>query len=291
MKIAAIIVSYNSEKVFRCYESIKEQVDLTIIIDNGTKDKDIISKLGKTASEENKLKVILLGENLGIAAALNKGAFYAKDNGFDWILTLDQDSEILQGSVAKIMTDFNSLEDSTKEKCAIVSYNYKRRSIDPITDTEENPEKFKKVKILITSGNIIKISVLDKIGCFNEKLFIDQVDHDLNFRLRKNGYILLQSNYYAIIHEMGTIENKRGHITSSHSPIRRYYISRNSVYILKKYFFFEPDFVLNLFIKTVLVYGILRVILFEKEKLQKLKYICIGIFDGIFNRFGKRYNP
>ncbi len=287
--ICAVIVSYNSEKVFRCYESIKEQVDLTIIVDNGTRDKEIISKLGKTASEDNKLKVILLGENLGIAAALNKGAFYAKDNGFNWILTLDQDSEIPHGSVSKIMADFNSLEDSTKEKCAIVAYKYSERNIDT-KSADENPEKFKEVKIILTSGNIIKLSALDKIGYFEEKLFIDQVDNDIDFRFRKNGYIILQSNHHYIIHELGEAKKKMGFVITNHSPIRRYYLSRNSVYIFKNYFFFEPKLALRLFIGSIFG-GIFKITFFEKEKFKKYRYICEGTFDGIFNRFGKKYNP
>lgn len=275
--ICAVIVSYNSDKVFRCYESIKNQVDFTIIVDNGTKDKEIVSKIEKTASENNKLKVILLAENLGIAAALNKGAFYAKDNGFDWILTLDQDSEIPQGSVSKIMADFNSLESSTKEKCAIVAYKYCERDIDT-KPTEENTEKFSKVRHIITSGNIIKLSALDRIGYFNEKLFIDHVDNDLDLRLRKNGYILLESKRYAVIHELGTAKKEKHYLITNHSPIRRYYISRNSVYIFKNYFFFEPKFVSKL-LRNCIFKDIHKITFYEKEKFKKYKYICIGIFD------------
>lgn len=287
--ICAVIVSYNSQKVFRCYESIKDQVDLTVIVDNGTADKDIVSKLERTASEEKNLKIILLGENLGIAAALNKGAFYARENNFDRMITLDQDSEIPANSLSAIMNDFNSLEENIKNKCAIAAYKYSERDIDTHA-AKESRKKFKEVKIILTSGNIINIVALEKIGYFEEKLFIDQVDNDIDFRFRKAGYVILESTQYKIIHELGEAKKIGRFTITNHSPIRRYYLSRNSVYILKKYFFFEPKLVSRLFIGSIFG-GIFKITFFEKEKFKKYKYICEGIFDGIFNKFGKKHNP
>lgn len=289
MKIAAAIVSYNSDKVFRCYESVKDQLDFIIIVDNGTKDDSITGKLQQLEKTNQKCKVILNAENLGIASALNAASFYAKEHGFEWIMTLDQDSEIPQGSVAKIMSDFDSLPEQVKEKCAIVAYKYSERSIHN-PDENAKKENFQEVKIILTSGNIIKIPLLDKINYFNEKLFIDQVDHDLDFRLRKEGYTILQSNNYGIIHELGTAKKRMGFVITNHSHLRRYYMSRNSMYILKRYFFFEPRLVARLFIGSIFG-GIFKITFFEQNKLTKYKYILSGIKDGILNRYGKRYNP
>ncbi|MDR3113279.1 MAG: glycosyltransferase, partial [Endomicrobium sp.] len=87
MKICAVIVSFNSDKVFRCYESVKEQVDFVIIADNATSDESIIARLKNLSDGGGKLRLVFSSENLGIAWALNQGAKYAKEKNCDWLLT------------------------------------------------------------------------------------------------------------------------------------------------------------------------------------------------------------
>ena len=88
-KILAGIVLYNPE-ISRLKDNIKAiegQVDKLIIIDNGCKSKDYLSLIN-----EDKVHIINLKKNRGIATALNAILQYALDNDYDWALTLDQDS-------------------------------------------------------------------------------------------------------------------------------------------------------------------------------------------------------
>ena len=52
--------------------------------------------------DTKKIKYIKLHENKGIAYALNKGAKEAIAQGFDWLLTLDQDSQITKEIIEHI---------------------------------------------------------------------------------------------------------------------------------------------------------------------------------------------
>ena len=118
--ICAVIVSYEpDESITQLYESIKNQVDEVIIIDNSSRNKnakEILLNLSK------KIKIIYNDKNYGVAKALNQGALYAIENNYKWLLTLDQDSEFLQGTYDLLLKSYEALPD--KEKTALIAPSY-----------------------------------------------------------------------------------------------------------------------------------------------------------------------
>jgi rhamnosyltransferase len=294
--ICAVIVSFNSDKVFRCYESVKNQADLIVIIDNATTDKNIVEKLSMFPAKNPNCKIILNDENLGIASALNQAAYYAKNKNASWLLTLDDDSELLEDSVPKMMDDYERLPSETKNKTALMALRYVERNtaIHPLYQnvlkqkTEKYP--FVPVKYALTSGNFIKMSIFEECGFFNEDLFIDQVDNDFDFRVRKKGFIVLQSQNNCIIHEIGYSQKRLCFTIRNYSPIRRYYLSRNCVYIFKRYFFFDCFGVLRIFAGAIFG-GFFKIVFFEEDKLKKCRFVAKGLLDGIFNNLGCKYKP
>jgi rhamnosyltransferase len=235
------------------------------------------------------LKIIFNAENTGIAVALNTGIEEAKKLKAEWVLTLDHDSELLPDSLPKAMSDFASLGKGIKEKCGIIALKYIERDIMKPPETL-SPDVFKKLSYAMTSGNLTRMDVLEKAGRFEEKLFIDQVDNDMDFRIRKAGYVILEAQNNYILHELGESEKVLGFTIRNYSPVRRYYLCRNCVYILKKYFFSFPLNTARIAGGSILG-GLFKVILFEKQKLQKIRFTVEGVFDGIFNRYGKKHNP
>ncbi|MCL2390689.1 MAG: glycosyltransferase, partial [Endomicrobia bacterium] len=249
---------------------------------------NIISELKRLEITDDKLKIIYNPENFGIAKALNQGLDYAADIKRDWLLTLDHDSELPENSVSELFADYGKLAQTEKDKCAVIALKYVERNINNF-HRNDNIRPFKKIKHAMTSGNFIKLSASQKTGGFEEKLFIDQVDNDFNFRLRKNGFTILESKNNYIIHEIGQSQKKFGFTIRNYSPLRRYYLSRNCVYILKKHLFFDPLSVLRIFIGSILG-GLFKITFFEKEKSRKYKHIFSGFKDGIFNNYGKKHN-
>ncbi|MCL2485685.1 MAG: glycosyltransferase [Endomicrobia bacterium] len=297
--ICAVIVSYNCDKVFRCYNSIVNQVDNILIIDNATQDSKIISELKNLENANKQLKVIYNPDNFGIAKALNQGLDYALSIKAEWLLTLDHDSEIPENTVSKLFTDYDKLTETEKNQCAVIALKYIERNIDthglprqgsafPRNDGQATIHlSFKKIKYAMTSGNFVKVSAAQKTGGFEEKMFIDQVDNDFDFRLRKNGFTILESKNHYILHEIGLSQKRSGFTIRNYSPLRRYYLSRNCVYILKKHFFFDTLNVSRIFIGSIFG-GIFKITFFESDKINKYKHIFLGIKDGIFNKYGKK---
>ena len=138
---------------------------------------------------------------------------------------------------------------------------------------------------LLFSRNVVR----KKFIKFYEKLFIDLVDHDFCLNLNKKGYKILQVNSSVLVHNLGESEKKKvlgvTMIPTNHSALRRYYMSRNRHYIWDKYKEDFPKWVLT--DKRRFITENLKIILFEDNKIEKFKYIKMGIRDYKNNIFGK----
>ena len=130
--------------------------------------------------------------------------------------------------------------------------------------------------------------ILNNAGGYRENFFIDYVDHEICLRLNKLGYKIYKCNKCVLKHYLGKIEEKkfltRKVYTTNHSPIRLYYRTRNRFYvnkIYKKQFpeFFKKD-------KKDFWKSFLKVVLFEKNKLKKIRFFILGYIDYKKNRFG-----
>lgn len=220
-------------------------------------------------------------ENSGIGAALNQALKAADDDGFDLLLTMDQDSKAESSLVGNLVHYFPG-----DKRTAIVSPLHK--GFDDENDVV-NSNEAKEVSAVMTSGNLISIEIIKSAGGFNEDLFIDYVDHEICLRLISKGYKVLQAQGTSIKHNLGVVREKnlifRKVFPTNHPPVRYYYQTRNRFYVNKQYKSIFPSFVkadkLN-FIK-----GLIKLLLFEKSRIAKLKCIYRGYIDYKRNRFGK----
>ena len=91
-KIAAVVVLYNPDSVVMGnLNSYINQVDKLYAVDNS---ENINSMLVEKIKCIKDAEYISNAKNLGIAAALNIGAKKAIEEGFEFLLTMDQDSRI-----------------------------------------------------------------------------------------------------------------------------------------------------------------------------------------------------
>ena len=128
---------------------------------------------------------------------------------------------------------------------------------------------------------MVKAETFKKVGLFDEGLFIDAVDTDFCMRLNQNNIKMIRINNAILLHSIG--ETKRKNIgfikfsVTNHSPLRRYYMTRNSFYIWKRYSGLKLD--KPIFSKRDFNKEIIKVILFEKDRLKKVKFIIKGYCD------------
>jgi len=264
-----------------------------LIIDNNS---EIVGrKLIEESADPRKTKVIWNADNMGIAYALNQGVHYAIDRGYQWILTLDQDSLVTPGMIEAMVNVYESLGTEEQEKTAGLFAIPVERDLAKPDDFRSDPtdRTYEKVFVGITSGNLLRTDIFEKVGFFDEKLFIDYVDHDFYLRLASASYQLLECKGAKLIHQRGNYTQKKvlGKLieTSNHSALRKYYITRNRMYMWKTYGESHPDFVRH--DKKTFRKQLLKLLLVEDDKWDKLKMVVKGALDFQLGRFGKLEEP
>jgi len=147
---------------------------------------------------------------------------------FDYIVLGEGESQVVELTKCIEQKQLDSLND-------IKSFAY--RDSNNIVHINEEREW------LVTSGSLLDLNVFKEIGEFDENLFIDYVDTDYCIRLRKSGYKLIQFARPIMMHSLGITKDTLGYSFYEHSPIRNYYIFRNKLYILTKYFSMKRLFI------------------------------------------------
>lgn len=294
-KICAIVVLYNPDsRVKDNLSAIISQADETIIVDNGSKN-DELKEIIDLYAQLPRVKFILLEHNLGIATALNMGVRESMKTPCTWIATFDQDSRIGADYFSGLLAAYDFSLD--RDKVMMIAPRYYNSSSKRLTSSDgvkahkiksEN-SIYRYIDFTITSGNLVKKVLFMKIGLFTDKLFIDQVDHDICLRCRNAGYSILESINVVLTHELGAqTQHKILHlepIATNHSALRRYYMARNRVYMYKHYYMSNRGWVVTdivRFFKDMIV-----IALFESGRQEKLAMSSKGIYHGLFGKYGK----
>lgn len=277
-KVAAIIVSYNPDSnLFDSINLLLNQVEKVIIVDNGSKEKYV--KYIKSINED-KIEIILNKENLGVATALNIGVRKALENGYEWILTMDQDSKASPDMVKKMFNVYNSINREERKDILSIFPNFVDERIQSIEENS-NMNSYEYVDADITSGNLLRKEVFEKVGFFDDSLFIDMVDTDYCMRLNELGIKMIRISGAILNHSIGNSKQVKKLFgtfnTSNHSATRRYYMTRNRFYTWNKYKNLN-SFTLNRD-KKLFKKEFVKIILGEDDKLNKVKMVLKGYKD------------
>lgn len=276
MKIAGCVVLYNPS--MECISNIKtyaELLDTLYVLDNSTSHNDELTQL---LNQLANVEYINFNDNTGIANALKVGANRALCQGFDLLLTMDQDSEFPIVSREEIERRFSNI-DITKYGIVSLGFN----------STEQKAEELSEVPTWITSGNFIVLENYQKIEGFHEELFIDFVDFDLNEQFSKINKKIAVFQDLSIKHQIGSPKEYKvfgkKFTVLNHAPIRYYYRFRNALYLYRR----DKKFYKKLYRKGLWI-DIPKILLFERNKCAKLKMIRRGRRDARHGKLGKYSN-
>jgi len=280
MSIAACVVLYNpDDTMLDNILSYSSQVDRLFIIDNTP---GISSKYQNYAMENEKVNYVSLGENKGIAFALNRGCELAADEGYNWMLTMDQDSRFIDDSFFTLARQY--IGDMKNAMVAIYAASY--TSIQGRW-SKRYDEHFDELHFAVTSGNLVDLRKWKEIGGFDEKLFIDEVDHDFCLKLRLRKYLVVTSKQFFMAHTVGMKDdlNLSAATRSRPQPLRFYYITRNGLLMARRYFFADFPFAFN----RVFYLGkaLLRILVVYPEKRAYTRFFFRGVMDFFRSRYGK----
>lgn len=285
----AVVVTYNPDACLcRNLDALRVEVDAVVVVDNGSANAEWVERTALAAG----CRPILNGANLGVATALNQGARLALAEGFDWLATFDQDSLIAPGALAGLIDVYD--EHPERERIAILAMSRRDRVTGrpyswPWEILSVTPQ-WRSVRSTITSGCLVRTAVFASVGFFDDKLFIDAVDHEFCLRCRRNGHRVIEVLTQVIEHSLGASTEIRilwwRIYCRNHSTVRRYYITRNRLEVCARYILF--DFVWVGFSFVALAVENLIALLFEAGRPGKASAIFAGTRDFFFRRFGPR---
>lgn len=268
LSVAGVVTLYNpTDEDIKNIDTYINDIDKLYIVDNtiGNDNKDRIP-------ENDKIEYIFKNENLGVATAMNMGAEKALKDGYNWLLTMDQDTTFKNGVMDKMKEVILSQDMS---KIGIVTPWHHTKLIDKKPDVEfDDPHD------VMTSGNLVNLDIWKKIGGYKDFFFIDGIDIEYCMNLHKNCYKILRINTIEIEHNLGNIFYKklRGRLflCTNHTAIRRYYIMRNYHYIKDMYLNDDPNYCYALVSQR---HNMIGVLLYEKDKINKIRMYIRGYKD------------
>ena len=285
-KIYALIVTYNFDeiKIIKLVNFLKDKVDKTIICNNSEDIKFLNLKSSKN------LKINELMFNYGLPYAQNIGINQAFDDGAEFVLLLDQDSWPEDNLISELLDSYNYL--SSRYNVGIIGSKYYDNNSKYLSHKKFYEKgklinsKYLEVSEVINSGSLLPRNTYYACGKLDEQLFIDFVDFEYCWRIKKNNenkiFLITTAKIY---HEIGQ-GTKRilGLKVVLTKPIRYYYHIRNLIVLLRRNY--VP---LNWKIRNFLriFFLIFVVLLIFQNKLSYLRMISKGIYHGIIEKLGK----
>lgn len=277
--VCAVVVAYFPDEEFELrLATLRPQVRAVVVVDN-TPAGGCAERL-RNAGEE--VAVIENRANLGVGAALNIGLEQARRAGCAWLLTMDQDSRAHASMVETLLR----VRTACGPGAAVIGGNY----FDPRSGRTEVPAQedgwLEKITV-ITSGSLIDVTLAQQIGGFREDYFIDQLDHEFCLRVRRHGRRVVISRKPVMDHSVGGPEGAWVPLWGPfphHAPLRKYYITRNSLVTIADYWRQEPGWCARRLARLLLGLGLMAVL--ESNRLAKVRAFAAGAADGLRRKLG-----
>ena len=266
MKVSIIILNWNRKKdTVECLESI-ENLQISgfeleiVVVDNASSDgsqKAVEQIFKKIAKKNVSCKQIRNKANLGFAAGNNVGMKYALDSGADYLLVLNNDTEVDKGLIKKLLEIANKHPKagaiSTKIYFAkgfeFHKNRYKKQDLGKVIwyaggdmdwdnvygsnhgvdEVDKGQfEKTKETDFATGACVLLKDEALENVGLFDEKYFMYLEDADLSQRLKKNGWEVLYTPKTDIWHKVAQS-------SGIGSDLNDYFITRNRLLFGMRY--------------------------------------------------------
>ncbi|WP_439662565.1 glycosyltransferase [Lentzea sp. HUAS TT2] len=234
-----------------------------------------------------RVRVLRSGRNGGLAGALND-AISALPMETEAVLVLDQDSVLPAGLVSALaghLTDpsIGVIAPTPVDAADGTTYDRFSPTGGGLVDRDT----------VITSGMLVRRSVLEAAGPFRDEFFVDWVDNDFCLKLRRNGVRIVQDMETLLPHSIGDRrEHRFAGLTVKvlrYSAWRHYWITRNGLVMVRENLRGNPGWSLQAFF--YIGRQALTTALFEPSRAKNVKAILLGVRDALLNRTTAEYIP
>lgn len=274
-KVGIVLVNYNGEKFQNdCIRTIKQMTYRNyeiIVVDNNSKDQSI--ELLK--NEFPDVVLIETGENCGVARGNNIGIKAAIKLNCEYILLLNNDTEVDKNMLSMMLGKAKSnilvtckmyyYEPNTVLWCAGGKINWDKATTTHFGENEVDNGQFDKSKYIEytpTCCLLIHRSVFDEVGYMDENYFMYYDDTDFVARCNKKGYKIWYEAEAKLWHKVSSSSG------GSESNTVIYYSNRNRLYFIDKHyrnkFYVKLYFYVTRFIRYAIKYSSSQRIMLKK---------------------------
>ena len=246
----------------------------------------------KYVADRKFLNKIILGDNLGVAAAFNRGLEYVALIGCKVAALLDQDSKLIVSDILQLAEDIN-------EHVFLVGPQFldtvSGRLSGHFSDSNTYPRIYhSNDKVfcfqVISSGSIVNLDLVADVGLMDEALFIDWVDFEWCWRARALGYKIVGRFDVVMTHALGDDIISFGSLSyRRRSQVRYYYILRNGFYLA----FYNDKLTLRqrlgLLRKIIMYFFAYTIDLLSQGKIFSSVMLLKSVIHAILKRLGKFY--
>ena len=283
--ITILIVTYKSERIID--ETLKNLKDFKIIVIENSKNFLFKEYL------ENKYKnvnCILTGSNLGYGAALNIGL---KNFNSKYFLILNPDSLVESGVINKIYSEIEKnpsiavISPSTlnKKNQIIKNHGY---SLFSKTKKDYLNEVLLSVDFVIGHMFLIRSSILDSVGKFDENFLLNYEEIDLFTRVKKTGkYICIHKNCFTKhLDGKSTLGNKNSEMPNHEVTLTlKWHFSWGMFYFYKKnYNVLLALIICNFFLLKCFVKFFYFFLINDKKKKEIITFFIKGMFNSFLGK-------
>jgi rhamnosyltransferase len=287
-----VIVTYfpDAAALARLLAVVLLQVEHVVLVDN--------TPQGASAQPGAGAELISNRTNLGLGAAQNQGIERLRAAGMTHVLLLDQDSVPGADMVDRLLSALRRLE-AQQHHVAAVGPRWRDRLSGRdvpfvrlalgrmVAATPEPGSELVECDTLVSSGCLIPLAVLDAVGLMDAALFIDQIDTEWGIRAQAKGYRLFGVTSAVLEHGIGESFVRpwfaRQRSVPVHSPVRDYFLVRNSVAV----FFRRPAPWRWRLLQLVRLPPVMLVMVTQMpQRSKRLRSITMGLIDGLLLRLG-----
>jgi rhamnosyltransferase len=293
--VVAVIVTYQPDPaLMQEISAIALQVSRVLVVDNGSSPDR--GELIRRAGNQEKVEVIPLRRNLGVAAAHNVGIRRAREMDASHVLLLDQDSMPQPQMVENLLKAEAALSAAGQKVGALgpvyhdprldKSWPFYRMSGLGVRGQQCAGEYVIACDLLISSGTLLPLPVIEDVGPMNESYFLEHVDTEWSLRARSRGYGLFGVCDARMDHLLGDSNTGvpfTGRRVQIYQPYRHYYLFRNAVLLGRESYAKLPWKLneLRRLLARLIYFG-----LFVPPRLQRVRFMALGICHGIMGRAG-----
>lgn len=238
VRVCSLTIMYNPDQdTLEAVRSYSHLVDKAYLYDNSPQPNvELVAQLKQLPNVEY---VSGEGQNVGLATPNNIFIARAKEEGFDWLITFDQDSVAGDNMIQRMRAFAESPRCTPNIALVGPSIRKGQRQIGYYASLPE----VSYCNRIIQSGMMHRLSALDEIGPYDDRLFIDEVENEYCARAREKGFDIVCLNNAPLLHQINDKTDRRE--INKYSAMRFYFRARNMMYVVNRYEESNPKYVFD----------------------------------------------